>query len=484
MSPTTPTLTPDSSAGSRGEVMRLAWPIGVSMLSFTLKGFIDTLMVAELGTDVLGAVGFASVATWLSLTFPWGVLRGQRPLVAQYLGAGERSTAFSFGVHAFALAFFCGLALLVFAAPIRDLFTHFTEGTELSEGGVETAATYLIVRVQWLLPTLLTFAVAEYLRSVGQTRVPMVVDLVIHPLNVTFNWVLIFGKLGAPAMGARGAALGTGLADLCGMLLIFYLAYPKRTITREQLRLRWARMREVVKVGLTGGVQFTIESLAFASITYIVGKTDAVALAVHTAGIQLIHLSMLPAIAVADAGSVLIGKFVGELSWSAVSRTLKSTLQIIMPFMAFMGLVYLFFGRYLMGLFLKNDDPEVLERALDLGAGVMVACAVFQLGDALQIAFRFGLRATGDHLWVMWTGILCTWLLSIPLASWVVFVLDGDIALVWYTWSAEIFVGSGIFVWRWKSRAWMKKRLVQEGSEIIVGNEATEGSPVSGEIEG
>lgn len=458
----------DTLPGSRREVMRLAWPIGVSMLSFTLKGFVDMLMVGELGTDVLGGVGFATVATWLAMTFPWGVLRGQRPLVSQYLGAGERPTAFSFGVHAFALALFSGIALLILAGPITDAFSYFASDTELREAGVTASSTYFLIRVQWLLPTLLTFAVAEYLRSVGETRVPMIVDLVAHPLNIAFNWALIFGKLGLPAMGAGGAALGTGLADLCALIVIFYLAKPAQRITLEMLRLRWARMKEVVKVGLTGGVQYSIESLAFASITFIVGKTDAVALAVHTAGIQLVHVSMLPAVAIADAGSVLIGKFVGEMSWKAVSRTLRSTLEIIVPFMAFMALVYLFFGRWLVSWFLKEEDPVLREHALDLGAGVMVACAVFQLGDSLQIAFRFCLRATGDHVWVMWTGILCTWLLSIPLAWWVVFVLDGDVALVWYTWSAEIFVGGGIFLWRWHSRAWMKKRLVKEGSEVIV----------------
>jgi multidrug resistance protein, MATE family len=442
--------------------MRIAWPIGVSMLSFTLKGFIDTLMVGQLGTDVLGAVGLASVAMWFAMTFPWGILRGQRPLVSQYLGAGERGIAFSFGVHAFALALFSGLALVLFAGPIARAFSEFAATTELKHESVEIATSYYLIRMRWLLPTLLTVAIAEYLRSIGNTRVPMVVDLVVHPLNILFNWALIFGKFGAPKMGAEGAALGTGLADLCALILIFLLARPQQRLSWDTLRLRWSRMKEVIKVGFTGGVQFSLENLAFLSITWFVGKTDAVALAVHNAGIQLVHLSLLPAVAIGDAGSVLIGKFVGEMKWEAVSRTLRSTLQIIVPFMGCMGLVYLLFGRELCGLFLKHEDPVVLVHALDLGAGVMAACAIWQLGDSLQVAFRFSLRATGDHVWVMWTGILCTWLLSIPLAWFVVFVIEGNVVMIWYSWSAEIFIGGGIFLWRWRSGAWRKKRLVKD----------------------
>ena len=251
------------------------------------------------------------------------------------------------------------------------------------------------------------------------------------------------------------------------MLVILVLGRTKRTLTKDLLRLRWSRMKSVITVGITGGIQFTLENLSFLSITYIVGLTDTIALAVHNAGIQLVHLSLLPAVAIGDAGSVLIGRFVGEFDWESVRRTLRSTLQIMVPFMSMMALVYLIFGRELAGLFLHNDNPEDLERALDLGKGVMAACALWQLGDALQVAFRFALRAAGDHIWVMWTGILCTWLLSIPLCWWVVFVLKGDVAMVWFMWAAEIFVGGFIFLWRWNSGKWMTKRLVQDGDSVL-----------------
>jgi len=451
--------------GSRHEVMRLAWPIGVSMMSFTLKGFVDMAMVGELGTDVLGAVGIGSVAAWVALTFPWGILRGQRPLVAQYLGAGHRERAFSFGAHAFYVAAAVGLLIMLFQQPLGDLFAIFAGSTDLPAEAVGHGRDYFQTRMAWSLPTLLTFAIAEYLRSLGKTRVPMVVDLLVHPLNILFNWMLIFGHLGLPALGAKGAALGTGLADVAGLLLLLFLAAPRKSARaglRAEMRLRWERMREVVKVGLTGGVQFSIESASFLSITWIVGNAGQQALAVHNAGIQLIHLAMLPAVAVADAGSVLIGRYVGELKWDGVKRTLRSTLEVLVPFMAVMSVIFLVFGREMMSIFLKDDDPVRLKQALDLGRGVMIAAALWTTGDALQITFRFALRAAGDHHWVMWTGILCSWLLSLPLAWWVVFVIEGDVGQVWMVWAAEIFIGSGIFVWRWRSGAWMKKRLVEE----------------------
>jgi len=455
--------------------MHLAWPIGVSMVSFTMKGFLDMAMVGHLGTDALGAVGFASIATWFALCFPWGILRGQRPLVSQYIGARQPELAFSFGAHAFYLALLSGLLLIVFGGGLVTAFGHFASGTALTPQAVAIGQDYFQLRLWWLLPTLLTFAIAEFLRSTGRTRMPMAVDLMVHPLNFLFNYLLIFGHLGMPELGARGAAIGTGLADLIALLTISWLARPRKGIPPGSLRLHLGRLKEVVAVGWTGGIQFSLENLSFLSITWIVGHTSQVALAVHQAGIQLIHLSLLPAVAIGDAGSVLIGRYVGELEWDAVKRTLRSTLEIMLPFMSVMALVFFFFGRPLSAIFLHDDDPQALATALDLGQGVMMAAALWQLGDAFQVAFRFALRAAGDHHWVMWTGILCTWLLSIPLAWWVVFgfTMDpssvvagvhGSVDKVWLVWSGEIFVGAGIFIWRWRSGAWMRHRLVKDGA--------------------
>ena len=465
-------------AGSRREVMHLAWPIGVSMMSFTLKGFVDMAMVGQLGTDALGAVGFASIATWFALCFPWGILRGQRPLVSQHIGAQQKDLAFSFGAHAFYLAFLSGLLLIIFQGPLVNIFGHFAADTAMTPEAIDIGKDYYGMRLWWLLPTLLTFAIAEYLRSTGRTRMPMAVDLLAHPLNLLFNYLLIFGHWGLPALGARGAAIGTGLADLIGLAVIAWLSRPRKKLPLGALRVNLSKLKEVVAVGWTGGIQFSLENLSFLSITWIVGHTNQAALAVHQAGIQLIHLSLLPAVAIGDAGSVLIGRYVGEMDWDGVKRTLRSILEIMLPFMGMMSLVFFFFGRPLSGIFLHDDDPVVLNMALDLGQGVMIAAALWQLGDALQIAFRFALRAAGDHHWVMWTGILCTWLLSIPLAWWVVFgfTLDpnsveagvhGSVDKVWLVWSGEIFVGSAIFVWRWRSGSWMRHRLVKdEASEV------------------
>ncbi|MDP6963442.1 MAG: MATE family efflux transporter, partial [Planctomycetota bacterium] len=130
--------------------------------------------------------------------------------------------------------------------------------------------------------------------------------------------------------------------------------------------------------------------------------------------------------------------------------------------MIFIGLCFVIFREQLSNMFIKNDDPVEFAKAIELSKGVLIAAAVWQIGDAIQIAYRFALRAAGDHVWVMWAGILCTWILSMPVAWVVVFVFNGDVADVWMAWNAEIFASSLFFVMRWRSGKWAQKRLVED----------------------
>lgn len=436
------------------------------MISFTLKGFIDMLLVGKLGIEQLGAVGLASVMAWNIIAFPMGMLRGQRPLVSQYMGAGDREAAFSYGMHAFYLAVVWGAVCFLVSEPIAAWVIDITASEKLSPAARVFAREYLETRIAWAGTTLMMIAVAEYLRSTSRPRIGMAADLLAHPTNICLSWVLIFGLFGMPELGVRGAAVGTGLADLLALVIMVYLVRPRTPVPREALVYRWKRMKRVLSTGITAGIQFSIESGAFAIITVMIGSLGTVALAVHQAAIQLVHLSIMPAVAVGDGGSTLVGRYMGEKKFEYVERALRSTVKITSIFMALMGLVYLAFGRELISIFFQVSDPHY-DEALTLGAKVMIAAAVWQIADSYQISYRFCLRAAGDHHWVMYTGILCSWVLSVPLAWAVVKVFDGDLADVWFAWNLEIFLGSLIFWWRWRSGAWRNKRMVEDEPGLV-----------------
>ncbi len=449
--------------GSCREIIHLAWPIWVSMISVTLKGVVDMLMVGRLGTSALAGVGLGGVLAFNGLCFGMGILRGQKSLVSQYLGAGERSTAFRFGVQAFYLA--CAFALICVGAGMSSeaLFGKLSAHTSLDAEALEAASEYFGVRLYWSGTMLLSLAVAEYLRGTGRTRLPMAADLISQPLNMLFNYALIFGRWGVPALGVSGAAVGTGLSDLFSLVLLLTLARPRgrRFPGLRAFRLEPARLWRVFAVGTASGIQFTLEVGSYTLVTLFVGVLGTASMAAHQAAMSILHFAFMSAVAIADGGAVLIGRYVGALDWAAARRTLRGMLSLNVPLMVGVGLLFFAFGEPLMSLFMHDPDPAARAEAIRLGAGVLGVAAIWQLGDSFQISLRFALRAAGDHRWVMWVGITCSWLLSAPLAWAAVYVFHGGVSLVWLLWSAEIYVGAVIFLARWRNGVWQRKRLVR-----------------------
>ena len=273
---------------------------------------------------------------------------------------------------------------------------------------------------------------------------------------------------GCPKLGVVGAAIGTGLADVCalGVLLVYFrLDYLSKIVEQTPFRelpfhFQWKTMKRVLSVGYTGGLQFTLESGSFVLTTYFVGFLGTSSLAVQQAAIQLVHLSILPALAIADGGSVLVGKAVGEYQWDYVRQVVRSLLELTVSFMIGMAVIFIFFGQDLMSLFIKDPNPILQKEAIALSGLVALATAFWQVGDAFQVTYRRCLRATGDHIWVMKVGVLVSWVLSVPLIAITIFWLNGTLFHAWLAMGADIYFGAWIFHRRWKSGIWKTKRLV------------------------
>ena len=445
------------------------------MISLTLKGVVDTIMIGHLGTGALAGVGFAGVLVFNVLCFGMGVLRGQKSLISQHLGAGEKKVAFHFGVQAFWIGLLFSVLCLIAALWQDTWYLTIASQANLSESALSLGHQYFDTRLLWAGAYLLQIAVSEYFRGTGRTRLPMASDLISQPLNVLFNYALIFGKLGAPEMGVEGAAIGTGLADLASFLLLLSFCWAK--VAWNDLKLQPKKFWRALSVGTAGGIQFTIEVGAYTLLTFFIGFISTQDLAAHNAAISILHFSFMSAVALGDGGSVLIGKYVGAMRWDLARKTLRSMLGLMVLVMVVMGALFVTFGREIMLLYISDPDPALKEETILLGIRLLWVAAVFQIGDALQIAYRFSLRAAGDHTWVMWAGILCSWLLTVPLAGAAVFLMKGDAATVWWMWNFEIYLGGLLFWRRWRSGAWQSKRLVKEA-----GPESRPESPLEGSL--
>jgi MATE family multidrug resistance protein len=301
-----PTLTWSHRPGR--ELARLAWPIAVSTLSYGAMTVVGTAFVAHTGADAVAGVGLAGVVSFTILCFAIGVLRGAKTLVAQAIGAGRQADVQRYLGVAVIAAGVLGLAAtalaLMLAPAVAALARDATVGAH--------ATTYLRLRALAAPLVLVGVALREVRWGEGDTRSPMRAALAGNLVNFVLNVVLI-PVAGLGVVGAGVAALAGNATEL-GLLLA--------PAAHRLRRVRWdaAAARALWRQGAPTGVQFLLEVGSFLILTSILAGLSAADAGGHQLVLQLTHLSFLPAHALAEAASVLVGTRSAPVGTSSSER--------------------------------------------------------------------------------------------------------------------------------------------------------------------
>lgn len=431
----------------RREVVSLAWPIAVAMLGDVAMGLVDTRLVSALGPAALGGVGLAITLMYLSYSAVFGVMRGVKVRAAHALGAGTPGHALRYAQAGVLLGLGAGVLVWVWGRDITWV---------LRAMGVDAtlwapARDFLSARTVLAPATCALSALVQWRQGVGDSRTPMRVTLVGNLVNGVLAWCLIHGHAGLPRLGVAGAGYATAFAELLSALTLGALLVRETLAARKSSAsvpsLREAG-RAVLSLGLPTGLQFGVETAAFATFTIILGGLGASELAAHQIALATLRVSFLPGIAVGEAASVLVGKALGRNNLAEADRVLRAALTVAVGFMALCGLGFAFGGRLVGGAF--ATDPALIARVQLL----LRVAAVFQVLDAVNIVLRGALRGAKDVRIVAALGIAIVWL-CVPGAAWLLGrqmglgVLGG-----WLGFVGETALCATAFWWRWTRGAW------------------------------
>ncbi|HEX8107320.1 MAG TPA: MATE family efflux transporter, partial [Kofleriaceae bacterium] len=314
------------------ELLRLAWPITVSMVSFSMMTLTSTAFVAHIGADELAGVGLAGVVGFALVCFGIGLLRGAKTLVSQAVGADRRDRIPELLAAALALAVALGAAAMVLGHLIAPLLVSLSASPRAGR----FAAQYLTIRSAGAPLVLVFAALREGRYGQGDTRAPMRASLAGNAVNFALDATLILGL----GWGVRGAAVAT----ICGNLTeLALLAWPMRSSLRG-LTWRRAAVREVWAQGLPNGAQFIMEVGSFLILTVLVASMSAIDGAAHQMVLHLVNVSFLPAHALAEAAAVLVGQAVGANRDALILRVARRTFLIGAGYAVVCGVVYAVLG--------------------------------------------------------------------------------------------------------------------------------------------
>jgi multidrug resistance protein, MATE family len=419
------------------ELVRLAWPIAVSVLSYSVMTLVDTYFVARLGAAEVGGVGLGGLAAFTVLCFGIGLLRAVKIVVAQEVGAGRVNTVLGYLGAGLWVAGGLSLLFTLCALPLAYALPQLAAGEAVGRH----AHAYMLVRIAGTLPVLAGAALREARQGQGDTRSPMWISILVNLLHIPLNYLLIFHF----ELGVVGAAWSTVCMQALELTL---LAALQRGVGFGLTHARLGHAREILRVGLANGIEFVLSVSAFSVLVALVARMGEADLAAHQISIQVIHFAFLPLVALGEGASVLSGRVVGANRDELVPVVARFALRVALGYALFCALVLALLGRLLLSRF--SSDPHVLS----IGGRLLWVAAGFQLFDAIDITLRSVLRGTGDVQVPAVQAITSSWLVVPALTYWLGLHLGLGAVGGWLALTANIIFGAAFLGARTLRGSW------------------------------
>ncbi|MGH7963972.1 MAG: MATE family efflux transporter [Candidatus Binatia bacterium] len=453
-----------SAAGLR-EILRLALPIIASMASLTVMSFIDTWMVSLLGTAEVAAAMPASIIAYTLTALPLGIAQCVSTFTAQALGRGTPEEGAAVAWQGLYLSLAVGIACFVLWPVAPGFFSSFGHEAEV----VVLEVVYFRVRLWGIGLSVAIGVLSGFFYGIHRPAIPLFTMIIANVVNVLLCYGLIFGRLGAPALGLAGAAAAIvlGFAVQVVLLLGMFLSqtFHREFSTRSEWRLSWSRLGRLWHIGWPAGTQAALDVLGWGVlIVLLVGRFGKEHLAATNIAIQYMTLSFMPAMGLAQALTALVGRYIGEGRSDLAVRRVYEGVFLATSYMALMGMIYFLFGAPLIALF--NTDPLVIR----LGSSILLCAALFEVFDGLGITFAGALRGAGDTHWI--AGLTVSLLVGVfaPLSLGSVAFTDLQSIGPWLAGTVNVILLGLALWWRFARGKWREIDIfaTRQGKEEIV----------------
>jgi len=461
------------------QVLQMSWPASLTMLNSTMMKFVDGLMVSRIGPQPFAAQFIAGITSFVPESLLMGLLTVVNTYVSQNLGAGRSRRTGQYAWAGLFIALIAAAAMAPLALAARPLFSFIGSLSQTGRPdpvmvGLET--TYFRYMILGAAMALSTQVLQQFFYGVHRPRVVFAVSLAANGFNVGANAVLIFGLMGFPAMGLRGAAMGTVLSwglQAAILLAIFLHPHTARPFGTWQV---WAVRRrqcvEILRLGWPAGVQLCNDIATWAVFTSVlVGYFGQVHLTASTAAMRWMGLSFMPTIGIGIATTALVGRQIGRGRPDLARRRAHTALLAAMVYMGVCGIAFWLLRYPMVSAFVEvrpsagvsaDQAARLTAEIVDIGAKILICAAVFQLFDAVGIIYIGALRGAGDTLWPM---------LAMMLMSWTI-LLGGGLAAIryfpqltslgpWIAASIYVILLGLVIARRFESGAWRKIDLLK-----------------------
>jgi MATE family multidrug resistance protein len=392
--------------------IRLAVPLIIGQLGQMLISLSDTLMLGWLGVTPLAACSFANTLIYLPMMFGIGMSMAVSIRVSQARGANDPAAARAALRHGLFITLALGLLTLAGAFALLPFLGLFGQDPRV----IAVVPDFFLLVAASMIPAMASMAVKNHADAMNRPWPVFWISIGGVALNVVLNAILIFGHLGAPAMGLEGAALATLIARSAALAGMIAWCRGDAAL-REWVPARWLRapdgsgVKDLLRTGFPASMQLLAEVSAFVAATLIIGHMGEAALASHQVAIQCAATVFMIPLGISMALTVRIGEAFGARNFAAMRPIVVSGWGMGIAFMLLSASSFIFLNDELAGLFI--DEPAVRRAA----ASLLIVAGAFQFCDSMQIIAAGALRGLDDVKTPAWLALGAYWVVSIP-AGW------------------------------------------------------------------
>ncbi len=448
------------------EVTAVCLPLVLSMSAATVMTFTDRIFLANYSLNAISAALPASITSYLFVAFFGGVGGYAGIFIAQYTGRGSHLKVGKVlwqGIY-FTLAAGICLWLLALCAtgPLFSLAGHPPEIQELEQ-------IYFSLLCKGAVFSVATVTLSTFFTGRGLTRPVMLITFFGVMINIPLDYGLIFGHWGLPELGIKGAAIATVAAwvieVICLFLLIFTVKNNHLFGVFSEYRFDRGLFARLMRFGIPGSLQFTLDILAFTLFILIIGRIGKLELAATNIVISINSLAFMPSMGVSQGIGVLVGQALGRKDPKQANRYVWNAIHLLTVYIICIDLLFIFAPEFVLAPFISAEQSSAdQEIVLELCKQLLYIISAYLLFDALYMVFSGALRGAGDTRFMMKAiGLISLFCFVLPVFIGVQFLKISAVA-AWLWVILFIFLLFCISGWRYRSGIW-KKMLVIESEE-------------------
>lgn len=394
------------------KIWELTLPALVELLLATLFGMVDMVMVGNVNTESLAAVGITNQPMLLALAVFQAANVGTTALVARFIGVDDRNMVKNVVRHTLILSVLSGILIIALGFTFAEPVIKFM-GAEPDV--IPLAVTYM----RWIsfggIFIALTMSISASLRGAGDTISPMKYNLTSNFVNIGLNYILIYGKLGLPAMGVKGAAIATTISrGVATAMALAIVSKPGSTISltmKDKFTFDINLVKRILKIGIPSGVEQLVLRTGQIEFARTVAGLGTTVFAAHQININVYGLAFAPSMAFSMAATTLVGQSLGAGRPDIAEKCGLKTRKLGMILAVSIASMFFFFGRQIAGIY--TSDPEVI----GLAAECLKIVALMQPMQSTQFVLAGALRGAGDTRWPLYSTFIGVWGIRVVLGK-------------------------------------------------------------------